>query len=241
MARERIQKILAHSGHGSRRAAEKLIESGRVMVNGKVAIIGQKADPSKDEIRLDHEIVNTKVEKVYIAVNKARGIISTTGGPDRRKKITDVVPNSKNLHIVGRLDADSEGLMIMTNDGELTNRLTHPRYGHEKEYQVLVSKIPSKKQLEAWQRGIVLIDGNKSRPAEVILTRTKGKGAWLKIIMKEGRKRQIREIAGLLGLHVVKLIRVRISSLNLGNLRSGQWRALEKNEIQALKSHRKLA
>ena len=241
MAQERIQKILAHAGYGSRRSAEKLIETGRVMVNGKVAILGQKADPTKDEIRLDHTIVNTKVELVYLAVNKARGIISTTGGPDRRRKITDVVPNSKNLHIVGRLDADSEGLMIMTNDGELTNRLTHPRYGHEKEYQALVSKIPSKKQIDAWQRGIVMIDGTKSRPAQVTLTRTKGKGAWLKIIMKEGRKRQIREIAGLLGLHVVKLIRVRISSLNLGNLKTGSWRELEESEIRALKSHRKIA
>lgn len=240
MASERIQKILAHAGHGSRRSAEKLIESGRVMVNGKVAIIGQKADPTKDEIRLDHEIVITKVEPVYIAVNKARGIISTTGGPDRRRKITDIIPNSEHLHIVGRLDADSQGLMIMTNDGDLTNRLTHPRYGHEKEYQVLVSRIPSKKELEAWERGIVMIDGSRSRPAKVTLARSKGKGAWLKIIMKEGKKRQIREIAGLLGLHVVKLIRVRISTLNLGNLKSGEWRVLEKNEIQDLKSHRKL-
>ncbi len=178
MNEERLQKILARAGFGSRRSVEKLIADGRVKVNGKVAILGTKADPNKDEIRLDHEIVNAKVEMVYIATNKARGIISTTGGPDRRRKITDIIPNSKSLHIVGRLDADSEGLMLLTNDGELTNRLTHPRYGHEKEYQVLVTRNPSRKEIEAWKRGIVMKDGYKSRPAEVTVTRPKGKGAW---------------------------------------------------------------
>lgn len=131
--------------------------------------------------------------------------------------------------------------MLLTNDGTLTNQLTHPRYGHEKEYIALVSRIPSKKDIEAWQRGIVMKDGYKSRPAQVSVIRSKGKGAWLNIVMKEGRKRQIREIAELLGLYVVKLKRVRISSLSLGSLKKGDWKHLSEAEIQALKSKRKIA
>ncbi len=241
MEKERLQKILARAGYGSRRSVEKLIADGRVKVNGKKAILGTKADPSQDEIRLDHEVIVSKVKMVYIAVNKARGIISTTGGPDKRRIITDVVPNSKNLHIVGRLDADSEGLMLLTNDGALTNQLTHPRYGHEKEYIALVSRNPSTKEIEAWQRGIVMKDGHKSRPAKVSVMRPKGKGAWLNIVMKEGRKRQIREIAELLGIYVVKLKRVRISSLSLGRLKTGDWKHLSDAEVLALKSKRKIA
>lgn len=241
MPEERLQKLLARAGYGSRRASEKFISAGRVTVNGKVAELGTKANPAKDRILVDGKRIAAARSSIYIALYKPRGVLSTTGGPDKRPKLIDIVPESDQLQIVGRLDRESEGLILLTNDGQLTNWLTHPRYGHEKEYQALVSKIPSKKQLEAWQRGIVMIDGTKSRPAQVTLTRTKGKGAWLKIIMKEGRKRQIREIAGLLGLHVVKLIRVRISSLNLGNLKTGSWRELEESEIRALKSHQKIA
>jgi 23S rRNA pseudouridine2605 synthase len=241
MASERLQKILAKAGHGSRRSAEKLIEAGRVRVNGKVAQLGQKAEVGVDEIRLDHELVHGALAKVYIATNKRRGVLSSTGGNDQRPKITDRIPNSDNLHIVGRLDADSEGLMLLTNDGELTNQLTHPRYSHEKEYRVLVSKSPKDEQLASWRRGIVLEDGHQSRPAKVSISRPNGKGAWLKVVMMEGRKRQIREVAQKLGLHVVKLIRVRISSLELGTLKSGAWRFLEDEEISALKAPRKIA
>jgi 23S rRNA pseudouridine2605 synthase len=130
---------------------------------------------------------------------------------------------------------NSQGLILLTNDGELANRLTHPRYGHEKEYRLLVARHPDKKQLEAWRHGVVLEDGYKTAPADVRVEKMQGKGAWLRIVMREGRKRQIREIASRIGLPVVTLIRVRISSLQLGNLKSGQWRYLTPEEIAALK------
>jgi 23S rRNA pseudouridine2605 synthase len=130
---------------------------------------------------------------------------------------------------------ESEGLILLTNDGDLANQLTHPRYGHEKEYHVLVADQPDKDQLETWRRGVVLPDGHRTAPATVVFDRTKGKGAWLKVILTEGRKRQIREVANLLGLPVVKLIRVRIGTLKLGKLRTSQWRYLEENEVRELK------
>ncbi|MFC1936905.1 pseudouridine synthase, partial [Chloroflexota bacterium] len=151
----------------------------------------------------------------------------------------DLVSQETRLFPVGRLDIESEGLILLTNDGELTNRLTHPRYGHEKEYKVLVAKQPDRDQLKTWQRGVVLEDGYRTAPAHVRIEKPHGKGAWLRIIMKEGRKRQIREIASTLGLPVVKLVRIRISSLWLGRLKPGEWRHLESEEIRSLKAVRK--
>jgi 23S rRNA pseudouridine2605 synthase len=130
---------------------------------------------------------------------------------------------------------DSEGLILLTNDGELANRLTHPRYGHEKEYSVLVASRPDEAQLETWRRGVVLEDGYRTAPAEVHLVSTFGKGAWLRIILREGRKRQIREVGARIGLTVVRIIRIRIGSLHLGNLKPGGWRYLSAAEVTALK------
>jgi 23S rRNA pseudouridine2605 synthase len=137
---------------------------------------------------------------------------------------------------VGRLDFESEGLVLMTNDGELTNLLTHPRYGHEKEYRVLLARRPDQEQLEAWRRGVVLEDGHKTAAVDVRFEETQGKGAWVRVIMKEGRKRQIRETCKQLGLPVVRIVRVRIGTLRLGNLRPRQWRYLTMTEITELKS-----
>jgi 23S rRNA pseudouridine2605 synthase len=234
MPSERLQKILARAGYGSRRASEKLIAEGRVRVNGQVAELGAKADPASDKITVDGKPIRAGQELVYIAVNKPRGVLSTTGGPEKRRMVTDLVPESASLHIVGRLDKDSEGLMLLTNDGRLTNWLTHPRYGHEKEYRVLVAKQPDEEQLETWRRGVVLPDGHRTHPAQVRVLRPHGKGAWLRVVLTEGRKRQIRETAGVIGLPVVQLIRVRIGTLELGNLKPGQWRPLEPSEVQAL-------
>jgi 23S rRNA pseudouridine2605 synthase len=133
------------------------------------------------------------------------------------------------------LDVDSEGLILLTNDGELANRITHPRYGHEKEYRVLVARRPDEEQLETWRRGIVLEDGYKTAPAQVWVDRPEGKGAWLRVVLKEGRKRQIRETGTQLGLPVVKIIRVRIGSLQLGGLKPREWRYLSEAEVTALK------
>ncbi len=240
MAEERLQKILARAGIASRRASEDLIVAGRVMVNGKRAELGSKADVAKDHIVVDGNKVTLPHEFVYIAIYKPRGILSTTAGPDPRQKITDLVPDGHRLHMVGRLDKDSEGLMILTSDGELTQRLSHPRYEQEKEYRVLVARKPDPEQLGAWRRGVVLPDGTRTRAADVKIAEMKGKGAWLRVIMHEGHKRQIREIAATLGLPVAKLIRVRIASLRLGKMQPAEWRHLDSDEVAALKSEKPL-
>jgi 23S rRNA pseudouridine2605 synthase len=232
---ERIQKILARAGLGSRRSCEKLIAEGRVMVNNQLAILGSKADPKKDKIVVNGKPISQPQSNVYIALNKPRNVISAVTTPDGRRTVRDLIDEPGNFYPVGRLDADSEGLILLTNDGKLANRLTHPRYEHEKEYHVLVASRPNEEQLDCWRRGIVLEDGHQTIPAKVRLMRTHGKGAWLNAILREGRKRQIREMGKLTGLPVVKIIRVRIGTLHLGNLKPGQWRHLTKNEIDSLK------
>ncbi|MBE9474518.1 MAG: rRNA pseudouridine synthase [Chloroflexi bacterium] len=232
---ERLQKILARAGYGSRRACEELIASGRVRLNGQVATLGMKADPLKDRIEFDGNPIAASEPLVYIALYKPRGVLSTVKALDTRPTLRDLVPVPEQIYPVGRLDIDSEGLVLMTNDGDLTNHLTHPRYGHEKEYRVLVARHPDEKQLETWRRGVVLDDGYHTAPVKVRLEKFKGKGAWLRVIMREGRKRQIREIGSRLGLPIVKIIRTRISSLQLGSLQPRQWRKLEPKEINALK------
>lgn len=235
MPEERLQKILAKAGLGSRRACEEFIAQGRVTVNGEVAHLGQKADPTRDDIRLDGQRVKPAEEPVYIALYKPRFVLSATESDDGRKTVRDLVPVPQRVYPVGRLDLESEGLMLLTNDGELANRLMHPRYGHEKEYRVLVARRPDARQLEALRHGVVLEDGTRTRPAEVRIERTQGKGAWLRIILKEGKKRQIREMCRLTGLPVVRLIRVRIGPLRLKNLKAGEWRHLTEDEVAMLR------
>ncbi|MEX2142970.1 MAG: pseudouridine synthase [Anaerolineales bacterium] len=235
MPEERLQKILARAGYGSRRSCEDIISAGRVMVNKKRAELGSKADAQHDTIMVDGHRVKLPAEFVYYAIYKPRNVLSTTAGPDPRRKVTDLVPGGELLHLVGRLDLESEGLMILTDDGELTERITHPRYEQEKEYRVLVARQPDKEQLATWRRGVVLADSTRSAPAQVRVSGAKGKGAWLQVVMHEGRKREIREITRMLGLPVVQLIRVRIASLHLGALKAGQWRKLEADEVAALK------
>ena len=232
---ERLQKIMAHAGIGSRRACEKIIEQGMVTVNGKKAHIGMKADPQKDRIEVKGEVISRPAELVYIALNKPRGVISAAKSPDPRPTVLDLVEYPGRLYPVGRLDIESEGLILLTNDGSLANRLTHPRYGHEKEYSILVARPPDDKQLNAWRNGVVLEDGYRTKPVKVRITGTKGKGTWLKVILKEGRKRQIREMGRLTGLPIAKIIRTRIGSLNLGKLKPRQWRYLSPQEIVDLK------
>ena len=234
---ERLQKILAKAGYGSRRACEQYIQAGRVRVNGQMAQIGQKADPAKDKITLDGKPVVSNIEQVYIALHKPRNVLSTVAPEpgDNRKTVRDLVDVPDRVYPVGRLDFDSEGLILMTNDGDLANKLTHPRYGHEKEYKVLLARRPDDKQLQAWSRGVVLEDGHRTKPAVVRFSSISGKGAWVQVIMGEGRKRQIREIGFLLGLPVVRILRVRIGTLQLGKLKRGQWRYLTTSEISELK------
>lgn len=234
---ERLQKILAQAGYGSRRACEVYISAGRVRVNGQLAKLGQKADPIKDKITVDGKPIAAAEQSIYIALNKPRFVLSTVEKErgDDRQTVRDIVDVAGHIYPVGRLDFESEGLVLMTNDGELTNRLTHPKFGHTKEYKVLVAKRPDSDQLEAWKRGVVLEDGYKTAPADVRFESAQGKGAWLRVAMGEGRKRQIREICQQLGLPVVRIVRVRIGTLRLGSLKTRQWRYLTTKEVEELK------
>jgi len=237
MKAERLQKILAQAGYGSRRACEDFISAGRGRVNGKLAELGQKADPATDSITVDGKPIAAAEALVYIALHKPRNILSTVEAEvgDGRQTVRDLVDIPGHIHPVGRLDFESEGLVLMTNDGELTNLLTHPRYGHQKEYRVLLAKRPDHEQLETWKRGVVLEDGHKTSPVEVRFEETQGKGAWVRVVMQEGRKRQIRETCKQLGLPVVRIVRIRIGTLRLGNLKPRQWRYLTTTEVNGLK------
>lgn len=234
---ERLQKILSRSGFGSRRACEEYIQMGRVTVNGKTAELGMKADAQKDTIRVDGEILQyTEPEKVYIMLNKPRFVLSDRDSSDPRRTVFSIVEDSDGLFVVGRLDFESEGLMLLTNDGELANKLSHPRYGKEKEYMVLVAKRPDDKQLKAWRHGVVLEDGEKTGPAQVTISSLSGKGCWLRVIMTEGRKRQIREIGKTIGIPIVRLIRIRIGTLEMGDLKSGEYKPLNENQVKSLRA-----
>lgn len=205
------------------------------MVNEKIAILGMKADLAKDMILVDGvELPKIDPKKLYIALYKPRGVLSDFDPQDPRPSVLDLVPMKEHLFTVGRLDLDSEGLILLTNDGELANLLTHPRYGHEKEYRVLIARRPDQEQLSTWRRGVVLEDGQKTRPAEVFIDGISGKGAWLRIVMREGKKRQIREVGKRIGLPVVRILRMRIGSLHLGSLKPKEWRLLTSTEVQTL-------
>jgi len=238
---ERLQKILAQSGYGSRRSCELIILAGRVRVNGEAATLGQKADASRDKITVDGRPLAAAEALVYVALHKPRNVLSTVERErgDVRQTVRDLIDLPEHLHPVGRLDFDSEGLVLMTNDGDLTNKLTHPRYGHEKEYRVLLARRPDQEHLKTWRRGVVLEDGYKTAPADVRFESTSGKGAWIRVIMGEGRKHQIREIGSLLGLPIVRIVRVRIGGLLLGILKPRQWRHLSAQEVSALKGAKK--
>ena len=230
---ERLQKLLAQAGFGSRRACEEFITQGRVRVNGMVALLGQKADPRKDGITFDGELLAKPEKLTYILLYKPRGVVSSLDPQGERKTVRDLVPAEERLYPVGRLDLDSEGLILLTNDGDLTNQLTHPRYETEKEYRVLVADEPDAKQLNTWRRGVVL-EGKRTAPAQVERESRSAEGVWLKVIMHEGRKHEIRDIAKAVGLWVHKLVRVRLGNLRIGSLKPGQWRVLEPNEVREL-------
>ena len=231
---ERLQKVLAHAGVASRRKSEELIQQGRVSVNGRIVTkLGTKVDPRHDEIRVDGQPIQSGARHIYVMLNKPRGVLSTMEDPRGRRSLGDLIATPVRVYPVGRLDASSEGLILLTDDGELANLLTHPRYEHEKEYRVLVNGRPSKKTLDAWRRG-VLLDESLTAPARVDVVQTEKDSTLLRVVMREGRKRQIRRVASLLGHPARGLLRVRLGPLHLGTLESGQWRYLTSKEINQL-------
>ncbi len=233
---ERLQKILAQAGVASRRASEEMITSGRVQVNGQVVTeLGTKVDPKKDVIEVDGRRLRTRVEPVYLMLHKPAGYISTARDPEGRRTVLDLVPRGQRLYPVGRLDADSEGLLLLTNDGDLANRLTHPRYEQEKEYSVLVTGEPTPGVLDQLHEGVWLAEEDAIAHAEASVVATTEQGTWLHIILREGRKRQIRRMLASVGHQVKRLIRVRVGPLKLGDLQTGKWRRLSAAEIRAVK------
>jgi 23S rRNA pseudouridine2605 synthase len=232
---ERLQKLISQAGIASRRAAEDLIRAGRVTVNGNVAKLGDKADLVRDTVRVDGQPLKTP-EFVYFLLYKPYGVVSTNKPQpqEKRRVVRDLIPHEGHLFTVGRLDADSEGLILLTNDGDLADKLMHPRYGHRKTYEVLVVGTPDAKALNAWRRGVMLDDG-QTAPAKVRVIEQRANDTRLEIVMREGRKRQIRRVASLLGHPVKQLIRTRIEFLEIGHLRPGQWRTLSPKEVHLLK------
>jgi pseudouridine synthase len=232
---ERLQKIMAEAGFGSRRTCEELIRAGVVRVNGQVAVLGTKADATRDEITVRGRAIRRE-KMVYIMLNKPKGVLSSTEDEldEGRQTVRDLVNLPGHLYPVGRLDKPSEGLILLTNDGHLAHRLTHPRYEHEKEYLVLVYGQPSADTLAQWQRGVRL-DGEMTAPARVRIDKTMPDATWLTVILREGKKRQIRRVAAALGHEVRQLIRVRIGPLVLSGLETGQWRHLTPAEVRALR------
>jgi 23S rRNA pseudouridine2605 synthase len=233
MTEERIQKLLAQAGYGSRRACEEFLTEHRVTVNGQVVELGAKADPIRDVIKVDGKRVHFEAKRIYVALNKPIGVVTTNADEFGRQTVRDLIPIEGHLYPVGRLDADSEGLVLLTNDGDLANALTHPRYEHEKEYRVLVEGEPSESTLKAWRHGVVL-EEQITAPARVEVVDAERGQTWLRVIMHEGRKRQIREVAGMLGHRVKYLQRVRIGPIRLTNLKVGEWRYLSASEIKLL-------
>lgn len=235
---ERIQKLMAQAGIGSRRECEKLIAKGRVTVNGRLAHLGDKADPAADKIMVNGRLIQPQTtKKLYIAINKPKGVISSLDDELEKGRTTvrDLVPLPGHLYPVGRLDKQSTGLILMTNDGDLAHKLTHPRYGHEKTYRVVVEGRMDGKTIERWEKGVYL-DGRKTIPTQISVVQQDKNFTHLTIIMREGRKRQIRRIANMLGYPVKQLVREKIGSLTLGNLKLGEWRHLTSKEVADLKA-----
>ncbi len=226
--RQRLQKLLARAGVASRRRAEDLIRAGRVTLNGRVAVLGDAAGP-EDDVRLDGRRLSEPATSVTYALNKPRGYVTSVSDERGRPTVMDLVPNVPGLHPVGRLDLDSEGLLLLTTDGDLTLRLTHPRYEHEKEYRVWTDpELVGDAALAALTAGVVLDDG----PAAAASARRARGGAV--IVLREGRKRQVRRMLAAVGHEVVRLERTRVAGLELGDLAPGAFRALSAEEAALL-------
>ncbi|MFA9445173.1 pseudouridine synthase [Egicoccus sp. AB-alg6-2] len=233
MAEERVQKVLAAAGIASRRACEELIAAGRVSVNGEVVSLGAKCDALEDVIEVDGERVSTDPDKVYVLLNKPRGVVTTADDPQGRPTVMDLVNLPQRLYPVGRLDQDTEGLLLLTNDGELTHQLLHPSFEVERTYVALVPGPVRKKAMAQLREGVELDDGIARARHARVLEEEHGR-ALIELVMTEGRKREVRRMFGALGLTVERLARVAYAGVELGDLRQGKWRFLTQAEIGRL-------
>jgi 23S rRNA pseudouridine2605 synthase len=233
VAEQRLQKILAAAGIASRRASEELIAAGRVTVNGEVAELGQKADATRDVVMLDGERINVDPELVYVMLNKPQGVVTTADDPEGRPTVMDLINLPQRLFPVGRLDQDTEGLLLLTNDGDLAHALTHPSYEIERVYVALVPGPVRKKVLADLRAGVELDDG-LARPKRARILGEERSKALLEVVMTEGRKREVRRMLGNLGMKVERLARVSYGNVELGDLRQGKWRFLSQKEIGGL-------
>ena len=242
MASERLQKIIARAGIASRRRAEVLIADGRVTVNGVRAGLGDSADAAADRIEIDGRRLGAASPAVHLAVHKPRGYLSSARDERGRRSVLALVDSSgERLWPAGRLDVESEGLMILTNDGEWANRVLHPRYETEREYAALVDPPPTRQQLQRLLNGVPLEDGSarlqaarRAPPPPEIARDRNESGAWLRVQIGEGRKREVRRLFEAVDCRVERLVRVRLGPLTLGGLREGEWRRLRPREVAAL-------
>ena len=228
---DRLQKVLAAAGLGSRRACEILIEEGRVTVNGEVAVLGRRVDPETDRIELDGVRVPVRPGLVTYLLNKPRGVVSTASDPQGRPTVVQLVPAEPRIFPVGRLDTDTEGLLLLTNDGDLAHRLTHPSFGVEKEYLAHVEGNPTPATLRRLREGVELEDG-RTAPAKATLVAPGVIG----LVIHEGRNRQVRRMCEAVGHPVRRLVRTRIGPLAERRLKPGEWRVLDLEEVRALEA-----
>ena len=225
---ERLQKVLARSGVASRRASEEMIEAGRVTVNGDLATLGDKVG-ANDRIELDGVPVLQDPDLVHYLLQKPRDVVSTASDPQGRSTVVDLVPSETRVFPVGRLDTDSEGLIVLTNDGDLTHKMTHPSFGIPKEYLAHVEGLPTRRALRQLREGVELEDGFTA-PAEVSMPQE----GVLKLVIHEGRNRQVRRMCALVGHPVIRLVRVRIGPVSDKGLAAGRWRTLTMEEVRSL-------
>ena len=235
---ERLHVVLARAGVASRREAEQLIRQGRVQVNGEVIVRpGAQVTWGQDAIRVDDRLISRLEPKVTVILNKPKEVLTTTHDPKGRRTAADLVSKIKaRIFPVGRLDYHTEGLLILTNDGELAQHLQHPRYGIAKTYMTKVKGIPDARALQRLRSGVVL-DGRRTQPARVKKTGTTGKNAWLEITIMEGKNRQVRRMCFIVGHPVMKLKRVRYGPIRLGDLKPGFYRELTPGEIEKLRTY----
>ena len=226
---ERLQKVLARAGIGSRRVCEDLITDGRVSVNGEVAVLGRRVDPESDLVEGDGAAIGVRPGLVHYLLNKPTGVVTTAEDPQGRPTVVELVPSEPRVFPVGRLDLDTEGLLLLTNDGELTHRLTHPSFGVDKEYVAHVVGAPTRAQLRVLREGVDLDDG-RTAPAQVALVAPEV----IRIVIHEGRNRQVRRMCEAIGHPVQRLVRTRIGPLADRQLKPGRWRPLTVDEVRAL-------